>query len=191
MFGQLILFLPVSLPTAGKYFRHCLEQLLFPLSNLVRMNLILAGQFSDSFIAFDCSQSHFGLECGTVIPSLVLYNLSPETIIVSDDKSTLITRPVFGEYYKTKTSSPPKTIKTKLFLSLFYNVFFGVFILFSLIRICFGQSASKKIHEILCFFISFFIFRNFVFRREIGTFAGKIDPPTNWFSRCFLNNNIS
>ncbi|MBN1817096.1 MAG: PEP-CTERM sorting domain-containing protein, partial [Sedimentisphaerales bacterium] len=27
-------------------------------------------------------------------------NLSPETIIVSGDKSTLITRPVFGEYYK-------------------------------------------------------------------------------------------
>jgi hypothetical protein len=25
--------------------------------------------------------------------------LSPETIIVSGDKSTLITRPVFGEYY--------------------------------------------------------------------------------------------
>jgi hypothetical protein len=28
-----------------------------------------------------------------------LINLSPETVIVSGDKSTLIMRPVFGEYY--------------------------------------------------------------------------------------------
>jgi len=30
---------------------------------------------------------------------LFFINLSPEYVIVSGDKSTLITRPVFGEYY--------------------------------------------------------------------------------------------
>jgi len=30
-------------------------------------------------------------------------NLSPETFIVSGDKSTLIMRPVFGEYYNIRT----------------------------------------------------------------------------------------
>jgi len=31
---------------------------------------------------------------------LSFINLPPETVIVSGDKSTLIMRPVFGEYYK-------------------------------------------------------------------------------------------
>jgi hypothetical protein len=34
-----------------------------------------------------------------VITSLVLHDLSPESFIVSGDKSTLIMRPVFGEDY--------------------------------------------------------------------------------------------
>jgi len=39
--------------------------------------------------------------CG-VITSLVLHNLPPEIVIVSDGKSILIMRPVFGEYYTTE-----------------------------------------------------------------------------------------
>jgi hypothetical protein len=34
-----------------------------------------------------------------VITPFVLHDLSPESVIVSGDKSTLIMRPVFGEYY--------------------------------------------------------------------------------------------
>jgi len=63
------------------------------------MNLILTGQFSYRFVAFSRRQGDFRLELGTVVTSFVLHNLSPETVIVSGDKSTLIMRPVFGEYY--------------------------------------------------------------------------------------------
>jgi hypothetical protein len=41
-----------------------------------------------------------------VVTSFVLHKLSPETVIVSGDKSTLIMRPVFGEYYKQSQFKP-------------------------------------------------------------------------------------
>jgi len=51
------------------------------------------------------ARATFALNWALWLRLLFFINLSPETVIVSGDKSTLIMRPVFGEYYTVHEST--------------------------------------------------------------------------------------
>ncbi len=71
------------------------------MNDLIGMNIKLAGQLSYRFIAFPlaAAKATFALNWALWLRLLFFINLSPEYVIVSGDKSTLIMRPVFVEYY--------------------------------------------------------------------------------------------
>jgi hypothetical protein len=51
------------------------DQFLFPILNLIRMDIKVLGSFCQRPIAPDGSQGHFGLKCGGVIPSCTFGHL--------------------------------------------------------------------------------------------------------------------
>jgi len=99
-FGLYGLLVPMSVGAIMvECIRTILQQLPFPLADLVRMDAVFAGQLTKRTLALKGFQSHSKLKIGTESPSLLLHLKTLHVLIKTVGFYTLARGPVIGANY--------------------------------------------------------------------------------------------